>query len=535
MRTDARRRTAAVKQGQQESGWGRAAAVAPGGRRQAVRTDARRRTAAVAPGGRRQAVRTDTRGRAAALRTSGWARAAARERDRRGPPSRRSLRGPWRRDPGRIRNGAARAPAGSADAASSSPTRRRREHRAASAPGRPNRNGAARAPTQPAATGSSSPTGPRPGGPAGGTAGCRGSGRRPAAEAGPPGRRRLAGRRRGRGGDGALRPRRLRRTTRRAVASAPCPGRPGSERRAARRPRARRRRRRHPPAQRAQHRRGLLRPGPDPAAPRPHVRPPGHRPGRPAKQRARRRQNASRSVPARRWLRRRPRPPRRPGPSPGRTRPTTHHPGHPAQQRAQATGRRPPAHAGRPTRPRPRSPHHPRSRPRTRPTTHHPGHPAQQRVRGWGPSGGRPRRPARCCRPARRMPGGAAGRVRRCPGRCPHGRGRGRPGAGRRGVVESGRGALPCSCTPRFLVPGPLSSADRCALGRARYEAPSGHAYPYGWTGIPVQVIRPGAFRRRARHSTGSPGGNEHQSTSPGHLPVSSPYPAVILSGRLPS
>jgi hypothetical protein len=37
----------------------------------------------------------------------------------------------------------------------------------------------------------------------------------------------------------------------------------------------------------------------------------------------------------------------------------------------------------------------------------------------------------------------------------------------------------------------------------------------------------------RARHSTGCPHSNGNQSTPPGHLPGTSPYPAVIESGRL--
>lgn len=72
-------------------------------------------------------------------------------------------------------------------------------------------------------------------------------------------------------------------------------------------------------------------------------------------------------------------------------------------------------------------------------------------------------------------------------------------------------------------------------LGRARAEARSGHAYPYGWAGIQVQPARRSRRAVRARHSTGCHGRKRNRSVTPWHLPGTSPYPAVILSGRLPS
>lgn len=53
----------------------------------------------------------------------------------------------------------------------------------------------------------------------------------------------------------------------------------------------------------------------------------------------------------------------------------------------------------------------------------------------------------------------------------------------------------------------------------------------------PGADVRPGTERSsvRARHSTGCCRANGNQSVPPGHLPGTSPYPAVILSGRLRS
>ncbi|SEF13797.1 hypothetical protein SAMN05216533_6902 [Streptomyces sp. Ag109_O5-10] len=153
--------------------------------------------------------------------------------------------------------------------------------------------------------------------------------------------------------------------------------------------------------------------------------------------------------------------------------------------------------------------------------------PAGRRTRA-GPPGGT-RRPWRGCRP---------GRCRRCPaapGRAPaRVLRRAPPGCGRaRSVVGSGRAALRRSCAPRFLVPGPSSRTGRRA---PRCEGVRrGHAYPRARIRIPVRVRRPGRSAVRARHSTGCASANGNQSAGPRHLPGSSPYPAVILSGRLRS
>jgi len=67
--------------------------------------------------------------------------------------------------------------------------------------------------------------------------------------------------------------------------------------------------------------------------------------------------------------------------------------------------------------------------------------------------------------------------------RCP-------PSAAGTGVGEWGRAALPCSCTPRFLAPGP-SPRTRAVVtvGRARRGlGRPGHAYPHGRTGIPART-----------------------------------------------
>lgn len=108
------------------------------------------------------------------------------------------------------------------------------------------------------------------------------------------------------------------------------------------------------------------------------------------------------------------------------------------------------------------------------------------------------------------------------------------------GAAVRGRVALPCSCTPRFLVPGPpfarMPDGVHPPPTRHGHEVVPGNAYPQRRTAIPGAVERPAAFSSvRARHSTGCPRPNGNQSTTPGHLPGTSPYPAVILSGRLRS
>ncbi len=120
------------------------------------------------------------------------------------------------------------------------------------------------------------------------------------------------------------------------------------------------------------------------------------------------------------------------------------------------------------------------------------------------------------------------------------------------GVAVRGRAALPCSCTPRFLVPGPPFVRMRAGvlLPLLVYGPTSAPPSPGTHTNtkssrarIPAAADRhPGRGRTtggvssvRARHSTGCPRSNGNQSTPPGHLPGTSPYPAVILSGRLRS
>lgn len=78
----------------------------------------------------------------------------------------------------------------------------------------------------------------------------------------------------------------------------------------------------------------------------------------------------------------------------------------------------------------------------------------------------------------------------------------------RRGVGAGRRGALPCSCTPRFLGPGPLLRRGPVMWSPAparRGTIRPGHAYPHGRSPIRRGARSPG--RRggptvRARHST---------------------------------
>lgn len=116
--------------------------------------------------------------------------------------------------------------------------------------------------------------------------------------------------------------------------------------------------------------------------------------------------------------------------------------------------------------------------------------------------------------------------------------GPGRGVGGSPGVGGWRRGVLPCSMRPPFpraravvLVRGPA-----CVLRwpGADVVVRPGHAYPHDPAGIPAWL--PGRSRPPcARHSTACSGANGNQSAAPGHLPGSSPYPAVIQSGRLRS
>lgn len=113
-------------------------------------------------------------------------------------------------------------------------------------------------------------------------------------------------------------------------------------------------------------------------------------------------------------------------------------------------------------------------------------------------------------------------------------------GVGPAGAGGWRRGALRCSCTPRFLVPcGPG--------GRPGARPPVGsgrHAYRGSRPadGLPTPrashtrgsgSASPSRSSLRARHSTGWPPPNGNQSAGPRLLPGTSPYPAVIMSGRL--
>ncbi len=103
------------------------------------------------------------------------------------------------------------------------------------------------------------------------------------------------------------------------------------------------------------------------------------------------------------------------------------------------------------------------------------------------------------------------------------------------GVEGWRRDVLPCSCTPRFLVPGPFSCAGRCRSPGPGADSVVRARIPARTERHPRMVCDRGRSSVRARHSTACQGANGNQSTTPGHLPGTSPYPAVILSGRLRS
>lgn len=185
---------------------------------------------------------------------------------------------------------------------------------------------------------------------------------------------------------------------------------------------------------------------------------------------------------------------------------------------------------------------------------------AEARLR-WHPSAARALRPA----PVRARSGGVSGVAKACPRllgprwrpmppRCrASGAGRCRPGpAVSVGAGGWRRGALPCSCTPRFLVPGtPGGSTGRSTacgerslrvVGPRRGRAVAGpQARPRLWR-QPRQALPVAADRhpRRGRPcvrvtlrvDAGAAGTSPHL---PRHLPGTSPYPAVIMSGRLRS
>lgn len=117
-------------------------------------------------------------------------------------------------------------------------------------------------------------------------------------------------------------------------------------------------------------------------------------------------------------------------------------------------------------------------------------------------------------------------------------------GVGRKRAGESpgvggwGRAALPCSCTPRFLMSRARSRTRAvvpCSLPRPGRTRPTRHAYPHGRVVIPASV-RPGTPPTCVRVTLRVDPGRTGTSPGPGvHLPGTSPYPAVILHGRLRS
>lgn len=144
-------------------------------------------------------------------------------------------------------------------------------------------------------------------------------------------------------------------------------------------------------------------------------------------------------------------------------------------------------------------------------------------------------RPARRspARPARRLPGAPTPRTAPDRARPRSPSAAGPASVGSSGVEESRRDVLRCSCTPRFLMSEPF--------GRARPSSES----PAGETAVRARIPA-----RKGRH----PGAAATGATSPAcvrvtlrvvpgrtgtsppgrrHLPGTSPYPAVILSGSL--
>ncbi len=109
--------------------------------------------------------------------------------------------------------------------------------------------------------------------------------------------------------------------------------------------------------------------------------------------------------------------------------------------------------------------------------------------------------------------------------------------------------ALPCSCTPVPSYPGHRSSVcgppyscpclytDGCPprSHRHAHEIVPGNAYPPRRTAIPGAVERPAAFLRACASLYGLPPLGREPVHAPGASARTSPYPAVILSGRLRS
>lgn len=109
----------------------------------------------------------------------------------------------------------------------------------------------------------------------------------------------------------------------------------------------------------------------------------------------------------------------------------------------------------------------------------------------------------------------------------------GRGGLLGRGVKEARRASVlmhppfprPGRCVPR----GPVASCPRPGTESSRAHI------PVRTERHPGSDPRPARSAVRARHSTACSCTNGNQSTTPGHLPGTSPYPAVIQSGRLRS
>ncbi|CAM5312662.1 hypothetical protein SGLAM104S_01823 [Streptomyces glaucescens] len=118
-------------------------------------------------------------------------------------------------------------------------------------------------------------------------------------------------------------------------------------------------------------------------------------------------------------------------------------------------------------------------------------------------------------------------------------RGRLRGAGGGRGGGARGDGGVPrvpCSCAPPF----PRARARLLAHGPPRLLVrepgrPHVARVPARPDRRPAGAPARGRSAVRARHFTGCPRRCGNQSTTAGHLPGTSPYPAVILSGRLRS
>lgn len=126
---------------------------------------------------------------------------------------------------------------------------------------------------------------------------------------------------------------------------------------------------------------------------------------------------------------------------------------------------------------------------------------------------------------------GVGGSVPRSEGAVGSGSSPGIGGWGGRGGA-AGRGGMG-ACRASVLMHPPFPRA----RSRVLVRGPPSSIRTHTRTGGPASGASGAQSRSsvRARHSTGCPRSNGNQSTSPGDLPGTSPYPAVILSGRLRS